>query len=256
MSQKLTILFDLDGTLVNTAPDLMNAHNYVMRKYGYDEKELSAIKKLAGRGSKVMLTKSMHEMAELSGKIKKTDDVVEEMTKEFIDYYSKNINNESTLKNGLLNFLSWCKKNSISMAVCTNKQEHLSIDLLKKIKIYHFFDYVAGGNTFNHNKPDPKHLTDTIEIIGTKGNIKYDRISGNFSSTRPRFRSQARLHRRCHPPDGRYRWGRYRTPTARRFPTWLRRPFVRRRTRRPSRALDRSRLPHETVVLCRDCTCR
>ena len=170
MSQKLTILFDLDGTLVNTAPDLMNAHNYVMRKYGYDEKELSAIKKLAGRGSKVMLTKSMHEMAELSGKIKKTDDVVEEMTKEFIDYYSKNINNESTLKNGLLNFLSWCKKNSISMAVCTNKQEHLSIDLLKKIKIYHFFDYVAGGNTFNHNKPDPKHLTDTIEIIG--GNIK------------------------------------------------------------------------------------
>ena len=52
------------------------------------------------------------------------------------------------------------------MGVCTNKQEHLSIDLLKKIKIYHFFDYVAGGNTFNHNKPNPKHLTDTIEILG------------------------------------------------------------------------------------------
>ena len=177
MIQKLTILFDLDGTLVNTAPDLMLAHNYVMRKYGYDEKELSAIKKLAGRGSKVMLTKSMHEMAELSGKIKKTDDVVEEMTKEFIDYYSKNINNESTLKNGLLNFLSWCKKNSISMAVCTNKQEHLSIDLLKKIKIYHFFDYVAGGNTFNYNKPNPKHLTDTLEIIG--GNIKKTLMIGD-----------------------------------------------------------------------------
>ena len=170
MSQKLTILFDLDGTLVNTAPDLMNAHNFVMKKYGYDERELSAIKKLAGRGSKVMLTKSMHEVAELTGKIKKTDDVVEKMTKEFIDYYSKNIVKESTLKNGLLNFLSWCKKNSISMAVCTNKQEHLSIDLLKKIKIYHFFDYVAGGNTFNYNKPNPKHLTDTLEIIG--GNIK------------------------------------------------------------------------------------
>ena len=170
MTQKLTILFDLDGTLVNTAPDLMNAHNYVMKKYGYDERELSAIKKLAGRGSKVMLTRSMHEIAELSGKIKKTEDVIEEMTKEFIDYYSKNIVKESTLKNGLLNFLSWCKKNSISMAVCTNKQEHLSIDLLKKIKIYHFFDYVAGGNTFNHNKPNPRHLTDTLEIVG--GNIK------------------------------------------------------------------------------------
>jgi len=166
MSQKLTILFDLDGTLVNTAPDMMRAHNYVMKKYGFDERKLSDIRKLAGRGSKVMLTRSMHEIAELTGKVKKTDDVIESMTKEFLDFYSKNIVKESTLKDGLLDFLKWCKKNFISMGVCTNKQEHLSIDLLKKIKIYHFFDYVAGGNTFNHNKPDPKHLTDTLEIIG------------------------------------------------------------------------------------------
>ena len=170
MIQKFTVLFDLDGTLVNSAPDLMHAHNHVMKKYGYNERKLSDIKKLVGRGSKVMLTKSIHEIAELTGKMKKTDDIVEKMTKEFIDYYSKNIVKETTLKTGALNFLSWCKKNSISMAVCTNKQEHLSIDLLKKIKIYDFFDYVAGGNTFKHNKPDPKHLTDTIEVIG--GNIK------------------------------------------------------------------------------------
>ena len=165
MSQKFTILFDLDGTLVNTAPDLMRAHNHVMKKYGYDERKLSDIKKLAGGGSKAMLIRSMHEIAELSGKIKKTDDIVEEMTKEFISFYGKNIVKESSLVKGTLDFLSWCKKNSISMGVCTNKQEHLSIDLLKKIKIYDFFDYVAGGNTFNHSKPDPKHLTDTIEII-------------------------------------------------------------------------------------------
>ena len=177
MSQKFTILFDLDGTLVNSAPDLMHAHNHVMKKYGYDERELSDIKKLAGRGSKVMLTKSMHELAEMSGKIKKTDDLIEEMTKEFIDYYSKNIAKESTLKNGTINFLSWCKKKSISLAVCTNKQEHLSIDLLKKIKIYNYFDYVAGCNTFNHNKPNPKHLTDTIEILG--GSIKKTLMIGD-----------------------------------------------------------------------------
>jgi len=169
MSQKFTVLFDLDGTLINTAPDLMNAHNHVMKKFGYNERNLSDIKKLAGKGSKVMLKKSIQEIAESTGRIKEKYPI-EEMTKEFIDYYSKNIVRESTLKNGLLNFLSWCKKKSILMAVCTNKQEHLSIDLLKKIKIYHFFDYVAGGNTFGHNKPDPKHLTDTIEIIG--GNIK------------------------------------------------------------------------------------
>ena len=99
------------------------------------------------------------------------------MTKEFIDYYSKNIVAESTLKEGVLNFLSWCKNNSISMAVCTNKQERLSIDLLKKIKIYDFFEYVAGGNTFDFTKPNPKHLTHTIEIIG--GDIKKTLMIGD-----------------------------------------------------------------------------
>jgi len=171
MSQKFTLLFDLDGTLIDTAPDLMLAHNHVMKKFGYEERKLTDIKKLAGRGAKAMLRKSTHKIAELSVKIKKTDEPMEkEMTKEFINFYSKNINKESKLITGALEFLNWCKDNSISMAVCTNKQEHLSIDLLKKIKIYHFFDYVAGGNTFNYNKPDPKHLTDTIEILG--GNLK------------------------------------------------------------------------------------
>ena len=50
MNQKLTILFDLDGTLVNTAPDLMHAHNHVMQKYGFSTRKLSDIKKLAGKG--------------------------------------------------------------------------------------------------------------------------------------------------------------------------------------------------------------
>ena len=166
MTQKFTILFDLDGTLVNTAPDLMNAHNHVMKKYGFKEKNLSDIKKLAGRGSKVMLTRSLSSLANSN----EFEDKIDDMTNEFINYYSNNISNESTLKKGLLNFLSWCKEKSIHLGVCTNKQEYLSIDLLKKIKIYHFFEYVAGGDTFKHNKPDPKHLTDTIEIIG--GSVK------------------------------------------------------------------------------------
>ena len=170
MSQKLIILFDLDGTLIHTAPDLMYAHNHVMEKYGYKKKELTEIKKLAGRGAKLMLSKSIHDVAELSGKVNKSNDVIEEMAKDFINFYSKNILIESSLVTGALEFLTWCKNNSIRMAVCTNKQEHLSIDLLKKIKIYDFFDYVAGGNTFKHNKPDPRHLTDTIEIVGGKIN--------------------------------------------------------------------------------------
>ena len=51
------------------------------------------------------------------------------------------------------------------MAVCTNKTEHLAVDLLKKIGIYNYFEYVAGYNTFEYCKPDPRHLTTIIEIL-------------------------------------------------------------------------------------------
>ena len=63
------------------------------------------------------------------------------------------------------------------MAVCTNKQEHLAIDLLKKIGIYHFFEYVAGHNTFDYCKPDPRHLTSVIEIL--QGDIKKSLMIGD-----------------------------------------------------------------------------
>ena len=72
---------------------------------------------------------------------------------------------ESTLINGVKEFLKWCKNQNILMAVCTNKTEYLAIDLLKKIGIYDFFDYVSGFNTFEYCKPDPRHLLKTIEII-------------------------------------------------------------------------------------------
>ena len=56
------------------------------------------------------------------------------------------------------------------MAVCTNKQERLAVDLLKKLDMYKYFEYVAGADTFEFNKPDPRHLTSIVEIIG--GNLK------------------------------------------------------------------------------------
>ena len=52
------------------------------------------------------------------------------------------------------------------MGVCTNKREVLATDLLKKINMYKYFEYVAGADTFEFNKPDPRHLTNVIEIIG------------------------------------------------------------------------------------------
>ena len=163
MTQIYTILFDLDGTIINTAPDLMSAHNHVMKKFGHPVKELGEIKNLAGKGAWMMMQRSFKKEV-TDEKIKK------EMTKEFIDFYSKNIANNSKPIKGSFEFLDWAKSKNISMAICTNKQERLAIDLLKKLKLIDYFEYVAGSDTFAFNKPDPRHLIDIVEIIG--GDLK------------------------------------------------------------------------------------
>tara|TARA_B100000579_G_C22562734_1_gene725151 strand:- start:102 stop:791 length:690 start_codon:yes stop_codon:yes gene_type:complete len=180
MTQKYTILFDLDGTLVDTAPDLMNAHNHVMKKYGYPTKSTEEIRNLVGKGASALIGRSIWGQAKKEfGKIN-DEKIKKEMINEFINFYGKNIINESTLINGVKDFLKWCKNKNITMGVCTNKQEHLAIDLLKKIGIYDYFEYVAGSNTFDYCKPDPRHLTSVIEILN--GNIKNSLMIGDSES--------------------------------------------------------------------------
>ncbi len=177
MKQKFTILFDLDGTLVDTAPDLMRAHNHVMKRFGYPTKSTEEIRNLVGQGAGAMLGRSIWGQAKKEfGKIE-DEKIKKEMVTEFVDFYGKNIVNESKLIKGVKDFLVWAKKKEILMAVCTNKQEHLSIDLLKKIGIYDFFEYVAGYNTFDYCKPDPRHLTSVIEILD--GDIKKSLMIGD-----------------------------------------------------------------------------
>ena len=177
MKQKFTVLFDLDGTLVDTAPDLMRAHNHVMQKFGYPTKSTEEIRNLVGKGAGAMIGRSIWGQAKKEfGKVN-DEKVKKEMVTEFVDFYGKNIINESTLIRGVKEFLNWCKDQSISMAVCTNKQEHLSNDLLKKIGIYDYFEYVAGSNTFHYCKPDQKHITSVLEILD--GDIKKSIMIGD-----------------------------------------------------------------------------
>ena len=170
MKQKFTILFDLDGTLVDTAPDLMMAHNHVMKKFGYPTKSTEDIRNLVGKGAGALIGRSIWGQAKKEFSKVLDEKIKEEMVKEFVSFYGKNIVNESTLITGVKEFLIWCKEQNISMAVCTNKQEHLSNDLLKKIGIYDFFEYVAGSDTFDYCKPDPRHLTNVVEILD--GDVK------------------------------------------------------------------------------------
>ena len=116
MTQIYTILFDLDGTIVNTAPDLMAAHNHVMKKFGHAEKKLSDIKSLAGKGAWVMMQRSFKEEI-------KDEKIKKEMTKEFLDYYSKNIDQNSQPLKGSIEFLNWAKK--------SNKTKNDIINIMK-----------------------------------------------------------------------------------------------------------------------------
>ena len=177
MVQKFTILFDLDGTLIDTAPDLMNAHNHVMKKYGYETKTTEDIRQLVGKGAASLIGRSVwgqakKEFSQISDQV-----IKKEMVKEFINYYGKNIAVESKLIKGVFEFLNWAKKNNISMGVCTNKQEYLAVDLLKQINIYDYFEYVAGSNTFDYCKPDPRHLTNVIDIM--QGDLKKSLMIGD-----------------------------------------------------------------------------
>lgn len=162
---KNCLVFDLDGTLVDTAPDLMMAHNYVMKKYGYKEKPIESIRHLAGRGAAAMLIRSIDSQGNLIKNNPIDANTHQQMTDDFINYYRQNISGHSQLRKNVISLLDWCKEKEIVCAVCTNKREDLAIKLLKEINIYKYFDFIAGADTFDFRKPDPKHLTEILDIL-------------------------------------------------------------------------------------------
>ena len=162
---KNCLVFDLDGTLVDTAPDLMMAHNYVMKKYGYKEKPIESIRHLAGRGAAAMLIRSIDSQGNLIKNNPIDANTHQQMTDDFINYYRQNISGHSQLRKNVISLLDWCKEKKIICAVCTNKREDLAIKLLKEINIYKYFDFIAGADTFDFRKPDPKHLTEILDIL-------------------------------------------------------------------------------------------
>ena len=91
MTQKYSILFDLDGTLVDTAPDLMNAHNHVMKKYGYPTKSTADIRNLVGQGAGAMIGRSIWGQAKKEYHSVADQKIKDKMSKDFVEYYGKNI---------------------------------------------------------------------------------------------------------------------------------------------------------------------
>ena len=152
------IIFDLDGTLVDSAKDIMIANNKTLEKFGYKPISFKNAKQIIGQGIRVNIIKSL-KMQNVKINKKKEN----EMYDFFFSFYKKNLYVESKIYRGLNSFLKNLKKQGYKLAVCSNKLEVLTKIVLKKTKLLKYFDFVAGGDTFAHRKPHPSVLNNVIK---------------------------------------------------------------------------------------------
>ena len=158
MLQHTTIVFDLDGTLVDTAPDLTNALNDVLIRRGHAPVTGEAIRACVGHGARAMIEAALHRAG--------ADGDIDRMLAEFLVHYEANIAAESRPYPGAVAALETLAATGATLAVCTNKREHLSRKLLQELDLARYFVGLAGRDTFTVSKPDPGHLLGTIELAG------------------------------------------------------------------------------------------
>lgn len=152
------IIFDLDGTLVDSAKDIMIANNKTLEKFGYKPISFKDVKHIIGQGIRVNIIRSL-KMQNVKINKKKEN----EMYDFFFSFYKKNLYVKSKIYGGLNSFLKNLKKQGYKLAVCSNKLEVLTKIVLKKTKLLKYFDFVAGGDTFAHRKPHPSVLNNIIK---------------------------------------------------------------------------------------------
>ena len=155
------ILFDLDGTLVDTAPDLAAATDYALQRAGRPPVGLSAIRQMVGDGARVMVERGF----ETTGGQPATE-IFEAAMADFFACYEANLADQSRPFPGVTTCLAELAERGYALAVCTNKLEHFSRSLLDQLGLSGFFAAVVGGDTLAVRKPDPGHLRGTIEKIG------------------------------------------------------------------------------------------
>jgi len=153
-----TIVFDLDGTLVDTAPDLANALNDVLARRGHETVTLETIRHAVGHGARVMIEEALRRAGV-------TDDI-DRMLAEFLVHYEANIAAESRPFPGAVAALDALAEAGARLAVCTNKRAYLSRKLLAELNLQSYFQALAGRDTFAVSKPDPGHLTQVIAAAG------------------------------------------------------------------------------------------
>jgi len=161
MSKNPTIVFDLDGTLVDTAPDLISALNFVLRREGLPPVPLASARNMIGAGARKLIERGL----EAEGRAMTVKDI-DRMTADFIDYYAEHIAEASRPFEGLESALDDLSARGFLLAVCTNKLEWLSKRLLDQLDLSPRFAAICGADTFGVSKPDPAILQQTVARAG------------------------------------------------------------------------------------------
>ncbi|MEO1476872.1 MAG: HAD-IA family hydrolase [Pseudomonadota bacterium] len=157
-TSSFTVVFDLDGTLVNTAPDLIAALNHTLRDAQFRTVPDMAVSELIGSGAKAMIKAGLkHQAADVS----ETD--LDAMFDVFLEHYLQNIAVESRPYDGCLSALDRLTDAGLTLAVCTNKKQNLAEELLKTLDMHARFSAIVGADSVPNRKPDPGHIQAAIK---------------------------------------------------------------------------------------------
>jgi phosphoglycolate phosphatase len=156
-----TIVFDLDGTLIDTAPDLIHTLNLVLTQEGLSAVPYATARNLIGGGAQVMIRRALAAEGRDA-----TDAEMDRLYAAFIAYYSEHIADRSRPFPGLDSALNDLRAAGHGLAVCTNKLEWLSLRLLKALNLTHRFAAICGPDTFGVMKPDPEVFRQTVRRAG------------------------------------------------------------------------------------------
>jgi phosphoglycolate phosphatase len=156
-----TIAFDLDGTLVDTAPDLIGALNVVLGECGLPPLPMQSARHLVGRGARRLIERGFTDAGEPLD-----EDRVQGLTTRFIEVYRSRIASESRPFPGLLEALDELDRAGARLCVCTNKLTGLSIELLDALELTSHFAAVIGADKTPAIKPDPRHFAAAVLAAG------------------------------------------------------------------------------------------
>lgn len=155
------VIFDLDGTLVDSAPDIRNAINAYLQTQERRPLTLDEVKRAAGDGAMLLVERALS----LTGAQTSHNDLVNHV-QSFIKIYRDITPDPAQIYPGVLPTLDAFKTHAVPMGICTNKPEIATQKLLDYLRLKPYFGAVAGGDTFQMHKPDPEHLRGVIDMLG------------------------------------------------------------------------------------------